>query len=220
MPTTPILHTDRAGPSSPHHLPPPRQMTRSTRLPPPAPSSRSFHADDDDDPFSIRGGNGSVAQRERGESSSSANDRARRLLQGQRAPRPEIELPGLSSDEDDEPMARMRSMMRPTGNQHDGPAMPAMDRGGPDPSSFFYGRPDNSREAEMAMEVDESTLDPVEAARMQAMEGATDEEPAVDEGDTADTEEAEVEGDTADEGKISLHWWPQHDANLTQELWK
>lgn len=197
-------------------------MARSTRLPPPAPSRRTVQADDDDDPFSIRGGGGSTARRGYGESTRTINERARRLLQGQREPPPEIELQGLSSDEDDAPIARMRSMTRPVGSQHDGPAIPTMDRGGPEPASFFYGQPDTAREAGVPVEVEESTLDPVEAAHIQtAMEEATDEDPAVDEGDTGDHEEAVVEGAIADGGKILPHRYTYlYRANYTQEPWK
>ena len=178
-------------------------MARSTRFPPTAPS-QSLEADDDDDPFRIRGGGGRTAYRGYGESSDGINERLRRL-QAQRAP--EIELPGLeSSDEDDRPVARMRSMAHPglARGEHDGPVITAADRVGPDPASFFYGRP-REAEAGMRMEVEESTLDPVEAAQIQAaLEEATEEEPEVDELDEGDTEEAEVEGDTADEGKLPL----------------
>ena len=205
MPTTPTLPSIRGLPSSPNNLPPPRQMARSSRLPPPVPSSRTFDAADDDDPFSIRGGgDGRTAYRGYGESSSGMNERLRRL-QAQRAP--DMELPGLeSSDEDDQPIARMSAMRHPglARGEHDGPVITAADRAGPDPASFFYGRR-RQEETGMRMEVEESTLDPVEAAQMQAaMEEATEEEPEVDEVDEGDTEEAEVDGDTADEGKLNI----------------
>lgn len=50
-------------------------------------------------------------------------------------------------------------------------------------------------------EVEESSLDPVEAAQLQELIVGDSE---LDGDDTADTEEAEVEEETAEEGKITL----------------
>ena len=112
----------------------------------------------DDDPFNpnpsqateLRGGGGS-----------------RRRPQAIHAPHAEVLLPGLSSDDDDDLPARMPSMaddylsveaMRRARAQHQGAI------------SDYYSQihPPTQARQEVEMEVDESTLDAVERAEIQA----------------------------------------------------
>ena len=207
MPITPTFSNPRGGggtgaPSSPPRLPPPRHLSRTTRLPPPSTAPLNFTMDDD--PFASD------------LSAAVGHDRHRRRPNPSHLPPPPLSR-SISSSSDDEGASR-RMMM----SQREEEMLPSWT--GPVSSSaqspmFYHTQAHISASqssAHFGSEIEESSSDPAEAAQLQELVVGDSELDEDDTGNPEETKAEEVGEETGHEGKIKpcAQLKSQQNANL------